>query len=145
MLGKDTNIYKWNDLTKSTHRVIKRIKNSIFTNGNVGRFTNGLFCHLFFNLLPWSFGSWIYNYQCNQFLSPPMLWGVQHYVVMFVTGLWFSPGPSVSSTNKTCRHDIAEIFFKVAFNTIKQTYAHIIQSFNKITISRILGNPVKGR
>jgi hypothetical protein len=37
------------------------------------------------------------------------------------TGRWFSPGPSVSSTNKTDRHDITEIFLKVALNTIKQT------------------------
>jgi len=36
------------------------------------------------------------------------------------TGLWFSPGPPVSSTNKTDRHDISEILLKVALNTIKQ-------------------------
>jgi hypothetical protein len=30
---------------------------------------------------------------------------------------WFSPGTPVSSTNKTDRHDIAEILFKVALNT----------------------------
>jgi hypothetical protein len=29
-------------------------------------------------------------------------------------GRWFSPGPPVSSTNKTDRHDIAEILLKVA-------------------------------
>ena len=40
-------------------------------------------------------------------------WGVQH--------MWFSPGPPVSSNNKTDRHDIAEILLKVASNTIKQT------------------------
>ena len=34
------------------------------------------------------------------------------------TGRWFSPGPSVSSTNKTDSHDIAEILLKVALNTI---------------------------
>jgi hypothetical protein len=34
---------------------------------------------------------------------------------------WFSPDPPVSSTNKTDRHDIAEILLKVALNTIKQT------------------------
>jgi hypothetical protein len=34
---------------------------------------------------------------------------------------WFSPGPPVSSTNKTDRHDITEILLKVALNTIKQT------------------------
>ena len=38
------------------------------------------------------------------------------------TGQWFSPGPLVSSTNKTDRHDITEILLKVALNTIKQAY-----------------------
>ena len=33
----------------------------------------------------------------------------------------FSPGPPVSSTNKTDRHDITEILLKVALSTIKQT------------------------
>jgi hypothetical protein len=34
---------------------------------------------------------------------------------------WFSPVTQVSSTNKTGRHDIAEILLKVALNTIKPT------------------------
>ena len=34
------------------------------------------------------------------------------------TGLWFSPGTTVSSTNKTDRHDIAEMLLKVVLNTI---------------------------
>jgi hypothetical protein len=42
-----------------------------------------------------------------------------------VTGLWFSPGPSVSTTNKTDRHDITEILLKMALNIIKQTNKHI--------------------
>ena len=42
------------------------------------------------------------------------------------TGRWFSPGPLVSSTNKTDRHDLTEILLKVALNTIKQT--------NKLTL-----------
>jgi hypothetical protein len=33
-------------------------------------------------------------------------------------GQWFSLGNPVSSTNKTDGHNIAEIFFKVALNTI---------------------------
>jgi hypothetical protein len=33
---------------------------------------------------------------------------------------WFSQGTPVSSTNKTDRHDIAEIFLKVALNTLTQ-------------------------
>jgi len=32
-------------------------------------------------------------------------------------GRWFSPGTPASSTTKTGRHDIAEIFMKVALNT----------------------------
>jgi hypothetical protein len=36
-----------------------------------------------------------------------------------VTGLWFSPGLPVSSTNKTDRHDFSEILLKVALNIIK--------------------------
>jgi hypothetical protein len=32
-------------------------------------------------------------------------------------GQWFSPGTSVSSTNKTDRHNITEIILKVALNT----------------------------
>jgi hypothetical protein len=35
-----------------------------------------------------------------------------------VTGGWFSPATSVSSTNKTDCHDITEILLKVASNTI---------------------------
>ena len=38
-----------------------------------------------------------------------------------VTGQWFSPGPPVSSTNKTDCHDITEILLKEVLNTIKQT------------------------
>jgi hypothetical protein len=35
-------------------------------------------------------------------------------------GRWFSPGTPASSTTKTGRHDIAEIFLKVALSTINQ-------------------------
>ena len=80
----------------------------------------------------WSYGSWIYNYLCNQCLSPLMLW-VQISIrarcttlcdkvcQWLATGRWFSPGPPVSSTNKTDRHDITKILLKVALNPIKQT------------------------
>jgi hypothetical protein len=39
------------------------------------------------------------------------------YMIKFVTDR-FSPGPPVSNTNKTDRHDQIEILLKVAFNTI---------------------------
>jgi hypothetical protein len=37
-----------------------------------------------------------------------------------VTGLWFSPGTLIYSTNKTDSHDTTEILLKAALNTIKQ-------------------------
>jgi hypothetical protein len=81
--------------------------------------------HLFLvgPLWSWSHGSWIYNYLCNQCLSPLMLW-VQISIrascttlcdkvcQWLATGRWFSPGPPVSSTNKADCHDITEIFWK---------------------------------
>ena len=82
-------------------------------------------------LWSWSYGSWIYNYLCNQCLSPLML-RVQISIRARCTTLcdkvcqwlatrrWFSPHPLVSSTNKTDRYDIAEILLKVALNSIKQ-------------------------
>ena len=80
---------------------------------------------------PWSYGSWIYNYLCNQCLSPCMLWFrismrakcttlCDKVCQWLATGRWFSPGTPVSS-NKTNRHDVTEIVLKVALNTIKQT------------------------
>ena len=39
--------------------------------------------------------------------------------------MWISPGPPVSSTNKTDSRDIAEIWLKVALSTIKQTNKRI--------------------
>jgi hypothetical protein len=67
-----------------------------------------------------SYGSWIYNYLCNQCLSPLMFWVrisirggcttlCDKVCRWLATGQWFSPGPPVSSTNKTDRHDITEI------------------------------------
>ena len=46
---------------------------------------------------------------------------MQYGVQLLATGLWFSPGTPMSSTNKTDRHDITEILLKVALNTIKPT------------------------
>ena len=53
------------------------------------------------------------------------------------TGQWFSPGTPVSSTNKTYRHDIAEILLKVALNIIKQTNQTIYPPL-KLFISEII-------
>ena len=75
-----------------------------------------------------SYGSGIYNYLCNQCLSPLMLWVrilirarcttlCDKVCQWRVTGQWFSLGPPVSSTNKTDCHDKAEILLKGALNT----------------------------
>ena len=82
----------------------------------------------------WVYGRRIYNYLCNQSISPLMLWvrtlswrGVLDTTLCdkichwLVTGRWFSPGTPVSSTNKTDHHDITEILLKVVLNTINQT------------------------
>ena len=82
---------------------------------------------------PWSYDRWIYDYLCNQCLSLLMLcvrisiraWGTTLCDTVcqwwLATGRWYSPGPPVSSTNKTDHHDITEILLKVALNTTKQT------------------------
>ena len=79
-------------------------------------------------------GRWIYNYLCNQCLSPLTLWvripfrrGTLDTTLCdkvcqrHTAGWWFSPGNPVSSTNKTDCHDITEILLKVALNTINVT------------------------
>ena len=95
----------------------------------------------------WSYGSWIYNYPCNQCLSPLTLWvwtplrrGVLDTTLCdqvcqwgildttlcdqvcqwLVAGQWLSP---VSSFNKTGHHDITEILLKVVLkhNNSNQT------------------------
>jgi hypothetical protein len=80
---------------------------------------------------PWLYGSFIYNYLCNQCLSTLTLWiwiplrrGVLNTILCdkvcqwLASGWWFSLGILVSSTNKTDRHDITEILLKVVLNTI---------------------------
>ena len=78
----------------------------------------------------WSYSSWIYNYLCNQCLLPLKLWvriaslrgvldttlcnKVFQWIVWQVGGFLLS----VSSSNKTDRHDTTQILLKVALNTI---------------------------
>jgi hypothetical protein len=71
-----------------------------------------------------SYGSLMYNYTCNQCLSPLKLWvriPLRHGVLDTILydkfcqwlppGQWFSAGTPVSSTNKTDHPDITEIVF----------------------------------
>ena len=84
---------------------------------------------------PWSHGIWIYNYLCNQCLSPLMLWVTIWIRARCITLCDKVCQCQVSSTNKTdChnitdrhnktgrhnktdRHNITEILLKVALNT----------------------------
>jgi hypothetical protein len=83
---------------------------------------------------PWSHGSWIYNYLCNQCLSPLMLCSNLDLGEVYNI-IWSSLSVTcdrsmvspVSSIKKTDRHDIlvTEILLKVALNTIKQTVCRV--------------------
>jgi hypothetical protein len=73
----------------------------------------------------WSYSSWIYNYLCNQYLSPLTLWvrillrwGVLDATLKDKVCQWLMTGQWVSSTNKTDHHYITEILLKVALSII---------------------------
>jgi hypothetical protein len=70
----------------------------------------------------WSYGSWIYNYLCNQYLSPLMLWVrisirvrcttlCDKVCQWLATDRWFSLGPPVY-TYKTGCHNLTEILLE---------------------------------
>ena len=68
----------------------------------------------------------LHGYTCTCILgSSGEVYWIQHYVIKFVSDprkvVWFSPGTSVSSTNKTDCNDITEILLNVALNTINLT------------------------
>jgi hypothetical protein len=77
-------------------------------------------------LIDWSFTTsntaWV-----RAQLSKLQKWYTQHAAAsdkvyqLLAEGRWFSPGTSVSSTNKTDHHDITEKLLKVALNTITLT------------------------
>ena len=82
-----------------------------------------------------SYGSWIYNCQWKQCLSPLTLW-VRNpimarctryiYVIKFVSDLWkvigFLRGLRLPPPNTTDSHDITQILLKVTLNTITLCY-----------------------
>ena len=97
---------------------------------------------------PWSYGHWIYNYLCNQCLSPLMRVWISirarcrtlcdKVCQWLATGQWFSLGPPASSINKTDRHNIAEMLLKVALSTIKPNHLLLCASPNFILIQNLL-------
>jgi hypothetical protein len=83
----------------------------------------------------WPYGSWIYNYLCNQCLLLRTVWvriplkrGVldttlcHHVSQWLAAGWWFSPGTPVFSTNKADLYDITEILLRVALTTTTLTH-----------------------
>jgi hypothetical protein len=83
----------------------------------------------------WSYGSWIYNYLCNHWLSPLTLWvqilpwrGVIDTTLCdkvcqwLATGQWFFSGSS-----GFLRHNLTEILLKVVLNT-NQSISHRMRS-----------------
>ena len=59
-----------------------------------------------------------------------------------MTDLWFSPGTLVSSTDKTDRHNIAEILLKEAFNTLTLiSWALNIVGLMKVSLTTITLTP----
>jgi hypothetical protein len=108
--------------------------------------------------LPWKYGSWIYSYICNQYLSPLMLWvriSIRAWCKTLcdkncqwhATSRWLSSGHLLSSTNITECHNINEVFLKVALNTIKQInkrhlkFGHPSRSLSKIKYINICNGP----
>ena len=83
----------------------------------------GFFTRMEGPLWSWSYGGWVYNYLCNQCLSPLTLW----VWIPFRRGLFSTTlcdkivsdllGTPVSSTNKTDRRDTTKILLKVVLNT----------------------------
>ena len=66
-----------------------------------------------------------HNKSCEFKFHSGEVYSIQHYVIRFVSDFrlneCFSPGTPVAFTNKTDRHNVANILLKVAFNTINQT------------------------
>ena len=56
---------------------------------------------------------------------------------MLAHGRWFSPGTPASSTTNTGRHDIAEMFLKVASNT--KNYKKTIDHFSFLLLQKLIG------
>jgi predicted Rdx family selenoprotein len=112
-------LYKWHTI-RTSWRELQGIKSATCTTPMT------TFC---FKGPSWSYGSWIYNYLCNQCLSSLKLWvGIplrrcvldttlcDKVCQWLAAGRWYSAGTLVSSTYKTYCHDITEILLKVALS-----------------------------
>jgi hypothetical protein len=71
----------------------------------------------------WSYGSWIYNYICKQYLSSLTLW-VQISLRGY-SNMWSSLSVTCGRSVVFSGYDITEILLKVALNTINQNWTNI--------------------
>jgi hypothetical protein len=62
------------------------------------------------------------------------------FLAWYISDRWLSPGTPVSSTNKTDRHYITEIFLKVALSTIEYKYEVISNLTNTAAWRQIRSN-----
>jgi hypothetical protein len=60
-----------------------------------------------------------YTIQCRISIRATCTTFCDNICQWIATGRWFSPGPPISSTDETDRHDITEILLIVALSTIK--------------------------
>ena len=87
----------------------------------------------------WSYGSWIYNYLCNECESRSgEVYSVQHYVIKLVSDLQLISGflrvlRFLPPIKLTC-HDKTEILLKVALDTITITRFHFIAKYSFGTV-----------
>ena len=121
------------DIVSLTRNVFLRFT-SVFRNENTHFSKLSVYIISLLFSTPFLLFTCFYNYMYNQCLSPLELWiriplrrGVLDTTLCdkvcqwLAVGRLFSPGTSVSSTNKTDRHDITKILLKVALNIITLT------------------------
>ena len=86
------------------------------------------------------FDYWLHHIFCSgvPYHTHGDVYSIQQYVIKLVSNLWqvcgFLWGTLISATNKTERHDITEIFLKVALNTLTLNPPLICQ---KVQISQV--------
>ena len=91
-------------------------------------------CNTLFLGSSWSYGSWIYNFLCNQCISPLI---VLDTTLFDQICQWFSHCTPVSSTNKTDHNDVTEILL-VTIRKAKPLFLILLKKTAYVSIYEIL-------